>query len=367
MIVVALLLNGSGVPDNSVAKIKNELITKDRFNSVMRIYVTQSQPGAKGSPVLPDPPEFTKCVANKRKTAPKKTTNKQLKEQCETEWDTAKEQIMTTLIQQKWYALEAEERDIKISDAEVKQRFLPLKEQTFPKKGAYEQFLKNSGQSEQDLLNLVRNNMYQEKVREEVTKPGKITAQDISEYYEKNEERFVQPASRDLRVVFTEKKSDAQAAAGALKSGDSWKSVVNEYSEDNASKQSGGKFPGVTKGQFEPALDKAVFGADKGEIVGPVKTQFGYYVFEVDKENAEKKQTLKEAESTIKQAIQSEEQQKKFDEFQKEFEEKWRGKTKCAELYAISLCKNGPKKEEPTAAAGAAGGGGQQQAPQQAP
>ncbi len=362
ILVTVLIRGGGGVPDDAVAKVKSEVIAKAKFDSVLGIYVTQSQPGAKGKPVLPDPPNFTKCIANKRTLAPKKTTQKALKEQCLNEWNTAKEQIMTTLIQQKWYQLEAEERNIKVTDNEVKQKFLPLKQQTFPKAADYQKFLKNSGQTEQDLLNLVRNNLYQEKVREQVTKSDTITAADLKEYYDKNQERFVTPPTRDLKVVFTDKKGQASAAAAALKSGDSWTVVVRKYSQDNASKQSGGKFPGVSKGQFEPSLDKAVFKAKKGQIVGPVKTQFGYYVFEVDKANAEKKQTLKEAEPTIKQAIQSEQQQKKFDAFQKEFTDKWRKKTKCADLYKIELCKNGPEPKEPTAAAGAAGGA-QQQAP----
>lgn len=366
IIVLAIFVSGSGgVPDDAVAKVKSETIAKARFDQILGLYVSQSQPNAKGKPVLPDPPEFTKCIANKKKTAPKKSTVKQLKEQCENEWNTAKDQIMTTLIQQKWYQLEAEERNIKISDKEVKDRFLPLKQQTFPKAADYQKFLKSSGQTEQDLLNLVRNNLYQEKVREQVTKSGEVTPEDVKKYYAANQERFVTPPSRDLLVVFTEKKGDAEAAAAALKSGDSWSSVVKKYSDDAASKENGGKFPGVTKGQFEPTLDKAVFGAKKSVVVGPVKTQFGYYVFEVEKTSPEKKQTLKEAEPTIKQAIQSESQQKKFDEFQKEFNEKWRKRTKCADLYKIELCKNGPEPKEPTAPAGAAaaGGGGAQSAP----
>ena len=39
----------------------------------------------------------------------------------------------------------------------------------------------------------------------------------------------------------------------------------------------------MAKGQQEKALDDAIFKADKGKIEGPVKTQFGCYVFEVDK------------------------------------------------------------------------------------
>ena len=37
----------------------------------------------------------------------------------------------------------------------------------------------------------------------------------------------------------------------------------------------------MAKGQQEKAFDDAIFNAEKGELDGPVKTQFGYYVFEV--------------------------------------------------------------------------------------
>jgi hypothetical protein len=38
-------------------------------------------------------------------------------------------------------------------------------------------------------------------------------------------------------------------------------------------------------------------------IIGPIETQFGYYVFDVDRVKADTQQTLEEAKSTIKQLI----------------------------------------------------------------
>ena len=70
-----------------------------------------------------------------------------------------------------------------------------------------------------------------------------------------------------------------------LEDGKSFKEVAKKYSIDEASKSQGGKLPAVAKGQQEKALDEAVFKAKKGELTGPVKTQFGYYVFEVDEDH----------------------------------------------------------------------------------
>ena len=109
----------------------------------------------------------------------------------------------------------------------------------------------------------------------------KVTDAQIEAYYNKNKSRFSSPERRDLRIVLTKDKAKAQQAKKALDSGQSWKAVAKKYSVDQASKSKGGALPGVAKGQQEPAFDKAIFAAEKGKLTGPVKTQFGWYVFDV--------------------------------------------------------------------------------------
>lgn len=359
IVVLILVVFRGGVPDDAVAVVDGEKVAKSDFNKILNIYASQSQQTTgkdKSKPVPPDPPTFSKCIANKKKSSSKKSKDSELKKQCQEEWESAREQIMTALVQAKWYENEAADRGIKVTDAEVKQRFVPLKQQTFPKEQDYKKFLKDTGQSEADLLKLVRNEMYKEKIRNQVTKSKPATDKEISEHYNKNKKDFITPASRNLLIVYTNKKSKADKAAAEIKGGTPWAKVAGKYSEDSSSKANGGKFDGVTEGQFEPKLNKAVFSAKKGETVGPIKTSLGYYVFRVTKVSAKKQQSLKEASETIKQTIKSERETKANDTFSKEFEEKWRGKTKCADLYKVSgLCDNAPKPK-PTGETGAAAG-----------
>jgi foldase protein PrsA len=88
--------------------------------------------------------------------------------------------------------------------------------------------------------------------------------------------------------------------------------------------------------------------------MGPIKTQFGYYVFKVDKITEATQQTRDEAKETIKQLLASQNQQKALDTFVKDFRSKWREKTDCREGFATTDCKNGPKPT-PTPTVGAAG------------
>ena len=144
-------------------------------------------------------------------------------------------------------------------------------------------------------------------------------------------------------MVLTKTKANADKARAALDDGDSWKAVTEKYSIDDTSKAAGGKLPAQAKGTLDKELDDAVFSAEKGELVGPVKTQFGYYVFAVSDITEESQQTLAEAKETIKQTLQSQEQQKALDTFVKDFTKRWREKTECSEGYKTTDCKNGPK------------------------
>ena len=169
---------------------------------------------------------------------------------------------------------------------------------------------------------------------------------DVEEYYEKNKKRFAQPERRDLRVVLTKTEAKADEARQALESGQSWKDVVKQYSIDEASKAQGGKLAAVAKGQQDKALEDAVFAASKGELEGPVKTQFGWYVFEVEKITPASQQSLEQARDTIKNLLRSERQQKALDAFIKDFREEYKDETNCSDDYRVAECKNASEGED---------------------
>ena len=59
--------------------------------------------------------------------------------------------------------------------------------------------------------------------------------------------------------------------------------------------------PAWPRAQQEKALDNAVFAASKSKLVGPVKTQFGYYVFEVTRSRRPSSSRWPGSKATIKQ------------------------------------------------------------------
>jgi foldase protein PrsA len=376
--VVAIVLaacGGSSIPGNSVAKVGGTSITKDDFNHWLRIAAISSQgqtnpdiASGKAQAQIPDAPDFKACVAAKAKSAPApakgqpKPTTAQFKQQCQTEYNGLRDQVLQFLISAQWIVGEAGDQGVKVTDAEVDKQFATTKQQSFPKEADFQKFLKSSGMQLDDLKFRVRVQALSDKLRTKVTK-GKDTVTDaqVSAYYNKNKARFAQPERRDLLVILTKTKAQADAAKRALEAGQSFKAVAKKYSIDQASKNQGGKLLAVAKGQQEKSLDDAVFKAKTSKLYGPVKTQFGYYVFKVTKVTKASQQTLAQATPTIKQLLQSQNQQKALDSFVKDFQKRWKDKTNCRSGFVTQDCKNAPKPKSTSTVP--PGGVTQQQAP----
>jgi foldase protein PrsA len=372
---LALVASGCGndVPSNGVAKVGDTVITKTEFQHWLNAAAHQQAASAPGQPVVvPDAPNFTKCVAAKANAPVPKGTPKpkpsDLKSQCQQEYSGLRDQTMQFLITAQWLLKEADKRGVKVTDAEVQKNFDDQKKQSFPKEAQYQAFLKSSGRTEADLKFQVKLSLLTNQIQQKVVQgKGTVSQADVTSYYNKNKSRFAQPVTRDLLVVLAKKQGDAQAALKAVKSGQSWASVAKKYSSDQASKQQGGKLSGVSKGQQEKAFDTAIFNAKVGQVEGPVKTQFGYYVFKVTKAHPASQQTLAQASETIKNILRSQKQQAALNGFVKDFQKHYKDETNCAKGYVVQSCKNAPKQKNTTPASGAPPSGAQGSQPQQVP
>jgi foldase protein PrsA len=361
----ALAACGSdNVPGDSVVRVGDSTIKNTTFDHWMAVAAISAQgqadpsaaaKGIKPKVTIPEPPDFKACVADKAKTAPKPAkgqpspTPAQFKTQCKTEYEGLRDQVLQFLITAQWISNEAGEQKVKVTDKEVQKAFQTTKKQNFPKETDFQNFLKSSGMTMTDLLFRVRLNTLSDKLRTKITKgKNKVSNAQIAAYYNKNKARFAQPERRDLRLILTKTEAKAKQAKAALGAGGSWKAIAKKYSIDQASKDQGGSALAWSKGNQEKSLDAAVFSAKKGVLAGPVKTQFGYYVFKVQKITAASQQTLAQATPTIKQMLSSENQQKALDRFVKDFQKQWKGQTKCRTGFVVQDCGNAPKPKAST-------------------
>jgi parvulin-like peptidyl-prolyl isomerase len=375
-LAVGLSACGGGLPGNSVATVGDQTIKRDTFDHWMRIITisqaSQTNPNAAKTAAVPDSPDFEKCVAAKKKTAPKpakgqpETTDAQFKTQCKQQYDQFKSEVLGFLIRSTWLDQEATKMNVKVTDKEVQKQIDDIKKQQFTQKGSYEKFLQTAGLTNEDVLFQQRVRELQNKITAKVTKgKDKVTDAQIADYYNKHQSQFATQERRNVRIVLTKTKAKAQQAKSALQGGGSWKSVAKQYSIDQATKNKGGELQGgVAKGQQEKALDTAIFSADKGKLTGPVKTQFGWYVFEVEKITKGKQQSLDESKANIKQQLASQQQNATLKKFGDDYRKRYKATTDCRKGYEVDDCKNAPKKKASTTSTGQTTTGGAE-SPQQ--
>jgi foldase protein PrsA len=356
VLTLAACGGSSGIPSNAVATIDGQPITKADYAKWAAITAKSAAQG--GAAVVPDPPDYTNCIAALRKQskpakgqpAPSIVT---LKAQCQQQNTQLVQQTMATLIQEDWVAGEAKQQGVSVTDAEVQKQLAQTKKQSFPTEKAYQKFLTQSGMTQADVLDRIRVQALAAKLTKKVqSKSAPVTAAQIASYYNKNKAQFAVPERRDLQIILTKTQAQAQAAKSAVAGGTSWAAAAKKYSNDAASKANGGTLKGVAKGQQDKALDQASFTAKKGAIVGPVKGQFGWYVVRVTAIAPPNQTPLASATPQVKALLGQQGQQKRMTSFITDFQKRWKDKTDCRVGYVVTLCKNAPKPKTTSTAGG---------------
>jgi foldase protein PrsA len=341
VVAVVLAACGSGVPGNSVADVAGNPISTQAFNHWMYVASKSQAASQPGAPVIVpnDPPDFKNCIAQVRKQIPTlaKKPDKQIRSDCKQLFTTLNNQVLDFLIKGYWYQAEAAREHIKITAAEVNKAYQTAKKQQFPTEAGFKAFLTQTGQTLQDVLFRFRVNVAFQKLVAKQTK--KITPTVIKSYYNSHLTAFSTPETRDIRIVLTKTKAQAVTAKSALTKGQSWKVVAKKYSIDPTSKNNGGLLAGVRKGQEDQALDSAAFSASLNKLLGPVKGQFGYYVFEVTKITKPTQQTLAQATPQIKQTLTQQQGQTSQSTLDKLVRSHWLDQTTCQSAYSIMDCK----------------------------
>jgi peptidyl-prolyl cis-trans isomerase C len=235
------------------------------------------------------------------------------------------QQILPQLVSVEIAKAYAQEHNITVSDKEVDQELAKLKEQVgdqarssgqdLSNQEAYEQALKQNDITEDQLREDIRENLPVQKVQERVAGDAEPSEEEIQKFYEQNKEaQFTTPTQRCVRhILFTkDQKEKAEDVEQQLEEGGDFAELAKENSEDPGSAENGGDLGCLGKGETVPEFEQAAFGAEQGEIVGPVQTEFGYHVLQVTDVKPEQTRPLQEVESQIRSQLVTEKQSEVF-------------------------------------------------------
>ena len=123
----------------------------------------------------------------------------------------------------------------------------------------------------------------------EAFKDQKANPEEVKTYYEQNQARWGVPEERRASHILIEFGDDKAAAlkkaeeiAVEVKADPSkFAELARTNSVDTGSAEQGGDLSFFGRGVMTKAFEDAVFAAKKGDIVGPVETEFGYHVIYV--------------------------------------------------------------------------------------
>ncbi len=354
-VVAALIVAGCGssssssssgagtVPSNDAAVVAGNPISKRAVLHWMYVDAKGQAAQSPGSPVIvpSDPPEFPKCIAQVRKQIPTlaKESDTKIRAACQSAFTSYAQAVMGFLITGYWYQGTAHKAGINVTDAQLQQAITKAKTESGIKTpAAYKTFLKTSGYTAADIAFRIRiSTLFMKLIKQH---PTTVTNAEIASYYNAHKASYGSAEKLNLRIVLAKTLANANAAKAALKSGQSWDTVAKKYSIDPTTKDSGGLLKGITAKQEDAALSKAAFSAPLNQLEGPVKGQFGYYVYEVLSKTAATQQTLAQATKAIKSTLTTQKQTAAQTAVNKLASSQWKSSTVCNKLFAITDCSN---------------------------
>ena len=292
---------GSGnVPSNAVAVVEkcNTPVTKNDYNQVLNQARVNYQ--------------------NNKQAFPAAGTQ---------EYRQIQNQVVSYLVLRDGYICEANKMGVGASSDAVDKRVSQLITQYYKgDKTKYQAALKQQGVSEEQLRQEVAMQLSQQNIFNKVTASAstKVSAKEISDYYNKNKSSYQTPATRTVRhilVALTKSGKPADTQAGdkvdyarskvladqleqKLRTGASFAALAAQYSQDPGSKKTGGKLSDLAQGQTVPPFDKVAFSIKTGDISPPVKTQFGWHIIQaLTAVKPSKKTPLASVQTQIKQIV----------------------------------------------------------------
>jgi parvulin-like peptidyl-prolyl isomerase len=157
----------------------------------------------------------------------------------------------------------------------------------------------------------------------------RVSDEEVAQFYQENQSRFAQGAQVNLRHILfkPEQEGLARSVLEKLKKAKDVKKAfvdaARANSQDEPTRDQGGRLGWVEKGQSWPELENAAFAAADNQLVGPVKTEAGWHLVLVEGHREGSQRPLEEVKSNAKNLIYQEKVQKRTQEWIDELKHKY--------------------------------------------
>jgi len=126
--------------------------------------------------------------------------------------------------------------------------------------------------------------------RDAVAADIEVSEDALQEYYKDNLSRYLQDEQRQARHILILADDDTGAAEtegraliARIQAGESFETLAQQYSDDGGTALSGGDLGVLTRSQLPGELGGAIFAMQEGAVEGPIESDFGFHVIQLDK------------------------------------------------------------------------------------
>jgi peptidyl-prolyl cis-trans isomerase SurA len=188
----------------------------------------------------------------------------------------------------------ADRLNISVTESDVKDAIGRLKQQYgITTDEQFESSLRSSGLTRADMEARLRESLITQKVfARELRNRADLTDAELRDRYNREKDQYRLPERAHLREIVVlkpegeEKLAEArqraaEIAEAARKAGTDFASVASTMSE-SGTREKGGDLGEVAKGDMVADLDKAVFNAQNGAILGPIETKSAFHIILVE-------------------------------------------------------------------------------------
>ncbi len=206
------------------------------------------------------------------------------------------------LINQLVLLQQAESEEFEIPDdvlvAETDRRFREVRN-AFPTATEFETAITESGRNLVQYRQFLRSQVQAQMLIEQFVQqsrtnlpPVVVSDAEVEDWFDQNLTGQTQPATISFEQLVLEPKpsEEAEKAAfekmvdilGEIRDGKDFEVAAREYSEDLATRPSGGDLGWVRRSQLDADFSRAAWSSRTGTPIGPVRTQFGHHIIKVE-------------------------------------------------------------------------------------
>jgi hypothetical protein len=259
---------------------------------------------------------------------------------------TSRQWALSYLIAQDRTAADAAELELEVSRNEARHALEDLRYEGLssravakPQQARLKALLASPATSEADRVSIMKDQLQSARLeavlRDEAQKA--LPASLVAAYYAAHRKHFITPEKRNVYVIQSFTKRNAELARREIEAGETIAHVVERRNDEPGA---GGAKRGMTRASLTHAYEQDYFRAKLHELVGPRKAQI-YYLFYVSYIQPRQLWPFGDEQLQIRQALIAGPERETLTELVRRVNRRWRARTRCAAGYVVGQCGGG--------------------------